>query len=43
MGYQKYNRAFPFKEGFALVGVETTSDPSGKFGYIDRQGKLLTS
>jgi hypothetical protein len=42
IGYQKYNRAFPFKEGFALVGVVTKSDPSGKFGYIDRQGKLLT-
>ncbi|OAB32474.1 hypothetical protein PMSD_15915 [Paenibacillus macquariensis subsp. defensor] len=42
IGYQKYNRAFPFKEGFALVGVETKSDHSGKFGYIDRQGKLLT-
>ncbi|OAB44378.1 WG repeat-containing protein [Paenibacillus glacialis] len=39
IGYQKYNCAFPFKEGFALVGVATKSDPSGKFGYINHQGK----
>ncbi|MGF7046981.1 hypothetical protein J2T13_001483 [Paenibacillus sp. DS2015] len=40
IGYQKYTRAFPFKEGIALVGIGTNSD--SKFGYINRQGKLLT-
>jgi cell division GTPase FtsZ len=40
--YQKYTRAFDFSNGIALVGIGTNSDPSSKFGYIDRQGKLLT-
>lgn len=40
IGYQKYTRAFDFKEGIALVGIGTNSD--GKFGYIDRKGNLLT-
>ncbi|MFW9336442.1 WG repeat-containing protein [Paenibacillus polymyxa] len=40
IGYQKYNSAFKFKEGIALVGIESGSN--GKFGYIDHKGKLLT-
>ncbi|GAB6989644.1 WG repeat-containing protein [Paenibacillus pini] len=40
VGYQKYTIAFNFKEGITLVGIGTTAN--GKFGYMDRQGKLLT-
>ncbi|MGZ0038850.1 WG repeat-containing protein [Paenibacillus ottowii] len=40
---QKYDVASPFKEGIALVGKQTNSSVSdGKFGYINRQGQLLT-
>ncbi|WP_025717044.1 WG repeat-containing protein [Paenibacillus sp. 1-18] len=40
---QKYDIAFPFKEGLALVGKQAHSSVSdGKFGYINRQGQLLT-
>ncbi|MCM3702230.1 WG repeat-containing protein [Paenibacillus macerans] len=42
IGYQKYNRADDFSQGIALVGINSKSDPNGKYGYIDRQGKLLT-
>ncbi|MGW8444033.1 WG repeat-containing protein [Paenibacillus sp. S33] len=40
---QKYDVTSPFKEGLALVGKQTQSSVSdGKFGYINRQGQLLT-
>ncbi|WP_342415980.1 WG repeat-containing protein [Paenibacillus sp. FSL R10-2782] len=40
---QKYDVTFPFKEGIALVGKQANSSVSdGKFGYINRQGQLLT-
>lgn len=42
IGYQKYNRAGEFSQGIALVGIVSKSDPNGKYGYIDRQGRLLT-
>ncbi|AKG37629.1 hypothetical protein VK70_06165 [Paenibacillus durus ATCC 35681] len=42
IAYQQYNRAFDFEEGVALVGVESKSGADSRFGYIDRQGKLLT-
>lgn len=42
IGYRKYMRAFPFKEGIALVGIKDNTDTQGKYGYIDRQGKMLT-
>ncbi|RQW09231.1 WG repeat-containing protein [Paenibacillus rhizophilus] len=43
IAYQQYNRAFNFKEGVALVGIESSSGSDGKFGYMDRQGQLLTA
>jgi hypothetical protein len=43
IGYSKYTRAFNFKDGIALVGIATKTDPDGKFGYIDREGNLLES
>lgn len=42
IGYRKYVRAFPFKEGIALVGIKDKTDTQGKYGYMDRQGKMLT-
>ncbi|MEK4734450.1 WG repeat-containing protein [Paenibacillus sp. FSL L8-0641] len=40
---QKFDVTSPFKEGLALVGKQTQSSVSdGKFGYINRQGQLLT-
>lgn len=43
IGYQKYNRAFGFKEGIALVGISNSSDNSkDKYGYINTKGELLT-
>ncbi|MNC33277.1 KWG Leptospira [compost metagenome] len=43
IGYQKYNSAFPFKEGIALVGISNPSDNTkDKYGYINTKGELLT-
>ncbi len=42
IGYRKYVRAFPFKEGIAFVGIKDKTDIQGKYGYMDRQGKMLT-
>ncbi|MEE4567997.1 WG repeat-containing protein [Paenibacillus polymyxa] len=40
---QEYDVTSPFKEGIALVGKQANSSVSdGKFGYINRQGQLLT-
>lgn len=43
IGYQKYNNAFPFQEGLALVGISNSADNSkDKYGYINRKGELQT-
>ncbi|KUP21964.1 WG repeat-containing protein [Paenibacillus sp. DMB5] len=43
IGYQKYNHAFPFHEGVALVGIsDQTGRKADRYGYINTSGKLLT-
>lgn len=42
IGYQKYNSAGEFSQGLARVGIVSKNNPSGTYGYIDRQGRLLT-
>ncbi|WP_232380955.1 WG repeat-containing protein [Paenibacillus tianjinensis] len=43
IGYQKYNSAFSFKEGIALVGISNPADNTkDKYGYINTKGELLT-
>ncbi|MBP2002403.1 hypothetical protein J2Z69_003476 [Paenibacillus shirakamiensis] len=39
--YQKYNKASPFKQGLALVGIGDNTN--GKFGYINQKGRLVTA